>query len=174
MNEKTKTLIRLLLTDSDPDSRRKAAEDLADCNDINVPAVLSIALQDENKGVEDAVSRSLLNIGGVSAARLIVHYLENENITSRNLAAKLLIKLGEKSVHALVPYLRDANKDVRKLAVDILGEIRSKEAVYYLFPLLRDPDPNVLVSTLEALATLGAVKLLSRSALHLNNIRSPI
>jgi HEAT repeat protein len=156
MNEKTKTLIRVLLTDSDPDSRRKAAEDLSDFNDINVPAVLSIALQDENKGVEDAVSRSLLSIGGVGAARLIVHYLESENITSRNLAAKLLIKLGEKSVPALVPYLRDSNKDVRKIAVDILGEIKSKEAIYYLLPLLRDPDPNVLVSVLEALGNIGS------------------
>jgi len=74
------------------------------------------------------------------------------------MAAKLLFKLGKDSVHALVPYLRDADKDIRKIAVDILGEIKSKEPTYYLLPLLNDPDPNVLVSTLEALGILEAVK----------------
>ena len=156
MNEETKYLIRLLLTDPDPDVRRRAAEDLSEHHDSNVLAVLSIALQDENKGVEDAVSRAILNIGGVSAARAIVYHIEDEQIAPRNLAAKLLIKLGENSVHALVPYLRSDNKDVRKLAVDILGEIKSKEPIYYLLPLLKDADPNVLVAALEALGNIGS------------------
>jgi len=156
MNEETKNLICLLLTDPDPDVRRRAAEDLTDCNDRNVLAVLSIAIQDENKGVEDAVSRSFLSIGGVGAARAIVYHIEDENIAPRNLAAKLLIRLGENSVHALVPYLRSDNKDVRKLAVDILGEIKSKEPIYYLLPLLQDSDPNVIVAALEALGNIGS------------------
>jgi HEAT repeat protein len=156
MNEQTKDLINLLLTDPDPDVRRRAAEDLAECNDRNVLAVLSIAIQDENKGVEDAVARSFLSIGGVDAARAIVYHIEDEDIASRNLAAKLLVRLGENSVHALVPYLRSDNKDVRKLAVDILGEIKSKEPIYYLLPLLKDVDPNVIVATLEALGNIGS------------------
>jgi HEAT repeat protein len=156
MNEETKNLVCLLLTDPDSDIRRRAAEDLAECSDRNVLAVLSIALQDENKGVEDAVSRSFLSIGGVAAARAIVYHIEDENIASRNLAAKLLVRLGENSVHALVPYLRSDNKDVRKLAVDILGEIKSKEPIYYLLPLLRDTDPNVIVAALEALGNIGS------------------
>jgi len=158
MNEEIKKLICLLLTDPDPDIRRRAAEDLAEHSDRNVLAVLSIALQDENKGFEDAVSRSFLSIGGVDAARAIVYHVEDENITSRNLAAKLLIRLGENSVHALVPYLRSDNKDIRKLAVDILGEIKSKEPIYYILPLLKDADPNVLVSTLEALGNIRSIE----------------
>ena len=156
MNKTTNNLISLLLTDPDPDVRRRAAEDLAECNDRNVLAVLSIALQDENKGVEDAVSRSFLSIGGVAATRAIVYHLEDESIASRNLATKLLVRLGESSVHALVPYLRSDSKDVRKLAVDILGEIKSKEPIYYLLPLLRDADPNVIVAALEALGNIGS------------------
>jgi HEAT repeat protein len=156
MNDQTKNLICLLLTDPDPDVRRRAAEDLAEFSDRNIFTVLSIALEDENKGVEDAVARSFLNIGGVAAARSIVHHIEDENIVSRNLSAKLLIKLGEASIHAIVPYLRDANKDVRKIAVDILGEIRSKEPLHYIIPLLKDNDPNVLAATLEALGNIGS------------------
>jgi HEAT repeat protein len=156
MDEQTKNLISLLLTDPDPDMRRRAAEDLAEYSDRNILSVLSIALQDKNKGVGDAVSRSLLSIGGAAAARAIVHHIEDDNLASRSMAAKLLFKLGKDSVHALVPYLRDADKDIRKIAVDILGEIKSKEPIYYLLPLLNDPDPNVLVSTLEALGNIGS------------------
>ena len=156
MDEKIKNTISVLLTDTDPDIRRRAAEDLSGCNDRNVLAVLSTALEDENRGVADAVSRTLLSIGGPATARMIVHHLGDENITSRNLAAKLLIQLRENSVHALVPYLRDADKDVRKLAVDILGEIKSKEPIYYLLPLLKDPDQNVVVATIEAIGNIGS------------------
>jgi HEAT repeat protein len=156
MNEETKNLVCLLLTDPDPDVRRRAAEDLAESSDQNVLAVLSIALQDENKGVEDAVSRSFLSIGGAAAARAIVYHIEDEDIVPRNLAAKLLVRLGKNSIHALVPYLRSDNKDVRKLAVDILGEIKDKEPIYYLLPLLDDTDPNVIVATLEALGNIGS------------------
>jgi HEAT repeat protein len=156
MNEQTNNLICLLLTDPDPDVRRRAAEDLSGCDDRNALAVLSTALEDENRGVEDAVSRALLSIGGVATARAIVHHIGDENITSRNLAAKLLVQLREASVHALVPYLRDIDKDIRKLAVDILGEIKSKEPIYYLLPLLRDPDQNVLVATIEAIGNIGS------------------
>ncbi len=154
MDESTKNLTNLLLVDPDPDVRRRAAEDLAESKDRNALTVLSLALQDENKGVEDAVSRSLLSIGGPAVARAIVHHLESENIAVRNRAAKLLMKLGEASVHALVSYLRDGDKDVRKLAVDILGDIKSKEPLYYLLPLLKDMDPNVVVSTIEALGNI--------------------
>jgi HEAT repeat protein len=156
MDEKIKNIVCLLLTDSDPDVRRRAAEDLSGCNDRNVLAVLSAALEDENRGVEDAVSRTLLSIGGVATARAIVHHIGDENIISRNLAAKLLVQLREASVHALVPYLNDVNKDIRKLAVDILGEIKSKEPIYYLLPLLRDPDQNVIVATIEAIGNIGS------------------
>ena len=162
MNEETKNLVCLLLTDSDPDVRRRAAEDLAECRgDRNVLAVLSVALQDENKGVEDAVSRSFLRIGGVAAARALVYHLEDENIAPRNLAAKLLVRLGKDSVQALVPYLRSDNKDVRKLAIDILGEIKSIEPIYYLLPLLHDADPNVIVAALEALGNIGSTEAIA-------------
>jgi HEAT repeat protein len=160
MNDKIKILTGLLLTAPDPDVRRRAAEDLAEFDNKNVLTVLSIALQDENKGVEDAVARSLLSIGGAAAARAIVHHIEDDNITSRNQAAKLLIRLGEASIHAIIPYLKDDNKDVRKIAVDILGEVKSEEPVYYLLPLLKDSDPNVIASTLEAFGNIGSDKVI--------------
>jgi len=160
MDENIRNLIQVLLTNPDPDVRRAAAEELGKYEDRNILGVLSIALKDENKGVIDAVARALINIGGVDAARAIVHHIEDENIATRNLAAKLLVNLGTSSIHAIIPYLQDSNKDTRKMAVDILGEIRSKESIYYLLPLLHDPDPNVITSTLEAFGNIGSNKVI--------------
>jgi hypothetical protein len=52
--------------------------------------------------------------------------------------------------------LNDADKDTRKIAADILGEVKSKEPIQYLLPLLRDPDQNVIVATIEAVGNIGS------------------
>ncbi|GEM_PF-768182 len=165
MKDEIKQAIADLLTHSDPDRRREAAEMLAGGGNVGqggpvlglAPvAALAAALRDDNKGVRDAASRSLCSIGGAKAARAIVEYIADANIVTRNLAAELLVQLGEVSVRPLFPYLQDPNQDIRKFAVDILGLIKSDDAVPHLLPLLRDPDPNVLVSAAEALGNIGS------------------
>jgi HEAT repeat protein len=114
-------------------------------------AALAAALRDENKGVRDAATRALTEIGNKNVARAVVEYLSDPNITTRNLAAELLMRLKDESVEALLPYLYDADPNVRKFAVDILGVNASVEAVPHLIELLKDPDENVVISAVEAL-----------------------
>ncbi len=149
-----------LLTSGDPDARRQAAEELAESNELATITALRVALQDTSKGVRDAAARSLIAIGGSTVARSIARYIADTDIVTRNLASKLLIRMGEVSIPAILPFLRDQDKDVRKFVVDILGEIESVDSVYHLLPLLNDPDPNVIVSTLEALGNIGSVESL--------------
>ena len=160
MTIESKQRIATLLTHDDSDTRRMAAEDLSETDNLATISALTAALQDDNKGVRDAASRSLVSIGGISVARGIAHYIAHEDIVTRNLAAKLLMKLGDATIPALLPFLRDPNHDVRKFAVDIFGEIRSEEPIYYLLPLLKDADANVLLSTVEALGNIGSPEAL--------------
>lgn len=155
MNTETRQRIADLLTNDDPDTRRFAAEEMATASDLATVTALTAALQDPSKGVRDAASRSLIAIGGASVARALAHYIADTEIVTRNLAAKLLMNIGSSSVPAILPFLRDHDKNVRKFAVDILGEIRSGLSVDHLLPLLEDDDPNVIVSTLEALGNIG-------------------
>ena len=154
MKDDTKVRIAELLSGTEPDVRRRAAEELGGQNSLAVIAALAAALNDENKGVRDASSHALLSMGGANVARAIVEYIADDSIVTRNLAGELLHQLGKESVPALLPYLQDSNHDVRKFAVDLLGLIGWQSVAHYVVPLLRDTDPNVVCAAAEALGNL--------------------
>ncbi len=153
-----KEALAKLLSDSDPAERRFAAEELSNAQGFAPIAALAAALRDENKGVRDAATRSLEQIGNENVARAVVEYLADRNIITRNLAADLLMRLKDHSINALLPYLYDADHDVRKFVVDILGGIGSEEAVTHLITTLEDSDINVVVSAAEALGNVKSVR----------------
>ncbi len=154
MADERRQQIAQLLSSEDPALRRRAAEDLAEEKGFAVIAALAAALRDENKGVRDAAVRALARIGNENVAHAVVEYLADRNITTRNLAAELLMQLRDRSVSALLPTMFDADQDVRKFAVDILGFIQAKASVEHMVKLLDDPDPNVVVSAAEALGNI--------------------
>ncbi len=59
------------------------------------------------------------------------------------------------SVDALLAEARSENKAARSLAIQKLGRLRDRKAVPFLVELLEDPDSQLRVLALEALATLG-------------------
>jgi len=156
MTDDARKLIATLLADAEPDNRRRSAEMLATTGGLATVAALAAALEDENKGVRDAASRSLCSIGGSMVAFAIVEHIGNKNIVTRNLASELLVKLGNIAVPPLLPYLRDQDRDVRKFAVDILGLIGNPAASEEIVLSLEDPDENVVVSSVEALGNIRA------------------
>jgi HEAT repeat protein len=154
MTDETRRNNAVLITDEDSDARRHAAEDLAGQHGLASIAALAAALQDANKGVRDTACRSLLQIGGADAARAVVEYVSSSDIVTRNLAADLLIKIGEPGIPALLPYLKDADQDIRKAVVDVLGLIGTGVPAKPVVELLGDRDPNVVVSAVEALGNM--------------------
>lgn len=155
MTDEQRHLITRLLTGSEPDDRRHAAEAMADAPGPNVEIALVASLEDPNKGVRDAAARSLIRLGGPSVARALAPSIASRQIGTRNLASSLLTRLGPVAAPPLLPFLKDPNKDVRKFAIDILGEIRSTEASAWIIDALDDADPNVVVASLEALGKIG-------------------
>ncbi|MEC8382489.1 MAG: HEAT repeat domain-containing protein [Myxococcota bacterium] len=75
--------------------------------------------------------------------------LDNTDPTVRKDAFKFLL-LNPPSADALVPYLTDPDSDVRKMVALVLGWVPNSQAL--LQQLLNDADPDVLVTTLCALA----------------------
>jgi HEAT repeat protein len=158
MTDEARRNIAVLITDEDSDARRHAAEDLAAERGLAPIAALAAALQDANKGVRDTACRSLLLIGGADGARAVVEYVCSQDIVTRNLATDLLVKIGGPGIPALLPYLTDVDHDVRKAVVDVLGLIGGQVPVAPVLDLLRDPDPNVVVSAVEALGNMRNVE----------------
>jgi len=162
--EEIKQYIATLLSSDDPASRRRAAEELSESTGFAPIAALAAALRDENQGVRDAATRSLSSIGTKNVARAVVEYLADDNITTRNLAASLLMHLKDESTEALLPYMYDRDHNVRKFVVDIVGMNGTREAAPHLVKLLQDPDENVVISTVEALGNVGSAEAVAALA----------
>src|SRR5512147_1587440 len=139
------------LENVDPEERREAAVDLSRAGRGAVPLLLR-ALGDTDWRVRKTAVEGLVAFGGADVTAGLVHRLSAEdNAGARNSAIEALVLLGSASVEPLLPLLAVHDPDVRKFAVDVLGDIRDSRVVPDLVARLGDPDENVRVAAAEAL-----------------------
>jgi HEAT repeat protein len=81
-----------------------------------------------------------------------------DNAGLRNAAVDILTRLGRHALPCLLEELACNDHDVRKFALDILGEIRDPAAVGSMISALRDPDGNVRAAAAENLGKLGTAE----------------
>lgn len=151
-----KRLFRLIkdLNNDDASKRRLSAEELAFADERAIYHLIK-ALQDDNPGVQDAAIRSLISIGGDVTAYMVVPLLRDESPFIRNSAVVILRSLGQVSIPFLYSLLKDKDDDVRKFALDILGDIRHGVSLEEILPLLKDLNPNVRASAARTAGRLG-------------------
>ncbi len=146
------------LGDKDPSVRRGAAEDLSEGDERAVYPLIK-ALSDENAGVQDASMRSLIAIGTTdSYLGEVVGYmvlpLLRENSYLRNTALIILTALDGVIVPLLYPLLKDKDDDIRKFALDLMGDIKKGVEPSMIMPLLKDPNANVRAAAAKSLGLL--------------------
>ncbi len=143
--------LKTKLESADAEERREAAVDLGRTGREAVPLLLR-ALRDTDWRVRKTAVEALVVLGGREVTEGLVQLLSAEdNAGARNSSIETLVRLGSQSVDALLPLLAVRDPDVRKFAVDILGDIGDRRAVSHLISGLRDPDENVRVAAAEAL-----------------------
>lgn len=87
----------------------------------------------------------------------IVEFLHSEdNAGLRNAAVEILVNLAGAAVPYLVEELTCPDHDVRKFALDILGEIGDDSCLNSIIESLNDPDLNVRAAAAENLGKIGA------------------
>lgn len=141
------------LSHPDVSKRRVAAESLA-AGDERAVYPLIKALRDENPGVQDAAMRSLIAMGGDAVAFMVVPLLREDSYL-RNTAFLILKGLGRGVLPFVYPLLKDKDDDVRKFALDILGEIKEGVPAAEVVPLFKDHNPNVRTAAAKAAGALG-------------------
>jgi len=85
----------------------------------------------------------------------------DDNAGLRNAAMEILVRLGRPALEILHAEVKSADHDVRKFAVDILGEIGDAESIPCLVEALADSDENVRNAAAENLGKLRAGKAVS-------------
>lgn len=78
-----------------------------------------------------------------------------DNAGLRNSAVEALVRLGMKAIPVVGSHAGDADCDVRKFVVDILGGIGDVSSLPLLIKSLDDEDPNVRAAAAENLGRIG-------------------
>ena len=111
-------------------------------------------LVDEDKGIRNSVQNILIN--NPSSANYIVKYISSDDISVRNLAGEVLVRIGNESVESLVKYLSDSDDyDDQKFIIDVLGLIGDPSvSPKVIEELKKNTDDNVKLACIETLGNL--------------------
>jgi HEAT repeat protein len=151
------------LRGADEIERAYAAEDLGYLNAAaGVPALLERLGVEPSSAVRDAIFQALIRIDGDAPMEACVRLLGSEEAQIRNQAVDALRRKGARSIPFLEAAMRDGDKDVRKLVLDVLSGIQACDAGPIYALALSDTDPNVVITAVENLGRIRAVEFLSR------------
>jgi HEAT repeat protein len=144
------------LDSKDPMERRQGAEALlSERIDDATAKKLTAALGDEDTGVRDAASMTLIYNENPNISEFVVPKISSDDIAVRNLAGDILVKRGSGSVAALVGYVDKGDDDDRKFVIDVLaliGDASAKDEVRRI--LAETNDDNVALACVEALGAM--------------------
>jgi HEAT repeat protein len=145
------------LASSDEVDRLYAAEDIGCLNSPDGVAPLVDRLVDEpSSSVRTAIFQSLIRMDGDAPIVGAVTLLASDSPVIRNQAVDILRRKGPATIPFLLPVMQNGDKDLRKLALDVVAHLPSNCAHDLYAAALNDPDPNVVITAVENLGRLGA------------------
>ncbi|MBI3124889.1 MAG: HEAT repeat domain-containing protein [Ignavibacteriales bacterium] len=125
-----------------------------DLNDECIKAIAQL-VQDEDKGVRNAASMQMINFALPQFALYVVPFVTSPDISVRNLAGEILIKLGSNSVDAIIQFEHQDDDDTLKFLIDILGLIGDQRSSLFVMGILSvSENDNVILACIEALGNL--------------------
>ncbi|MBF0519149.1 MAG: HEAT repeat domain-containing protein [Nitrospirae bacterium] len=153
MNKARLEKLKKSLNHSDVSRRRQAASMLGEGDERAIYPLIT-ALFDKSLAVQDSAAQSLIQIGGEAVAYMTIPVLRKE-ASQRNAALLILKDLGEVSVPFLYDLLKDRDEDMRKFAVDLLGDIHVGVDYESLIPMFKDENANVRAATCRSFGLLN-------------------
>jgi len=151
------------LDDSDEAERIYAAEDIGYLNDPDgVPVLLKRLGKENSRAVRDIIFQALIRIDSDTAIEGSIRLLLNEDPQIRNQAVEVLRNKGAQSIPFLNAAMRDGDKNVRKLVLDILSGIRASGTEEIYSAALSDQDQNVVITAVENLGRIRAAAFRSQ------------
>ncbi len=151
-------LLETLRTAPASAERRAAARGLA--GSPEAAETLAAFLGEETAPeVSEAIITTLIEIGTETAARGLAWYFGSEDAAKRNAAAEALRQIGDPAASVMKERLRSPDPDERIFAIVVLEGLRHADTAVWLRDVLAgDPDINVGLAAVEALAQSGAAE----------------
>jgi len=112
-------------------------------------------LQHKYSGVRAAAINALAELKAPDTAKYLLPLMLDVSVCTETASA--LVKLGDRSIVTDLEKLTSARDYwIRDYAIKIIGEMRARDSVEKILPLLEDPQPSVRYSVIEALGKIGA------------------
>lgn len=112
-------------------------------------------LDDEVSEVRLRAAKALGRLGGISAARPLIHALGEPSRWSTIRIADILTSMGQEVFGELIASFPELNLHARLAAIDILARIKALQASGWLRERLEDFEPDVRARACNALGCLG-------------------
>src|ERR1017187_6289263 len=136
----------------DEAERIYAAEDIGYLNTPDgVGALLQRVAGEPSRAVREAIFQALTRIDADAAIEGAIWLMGSDDPQIRNQAVEVLRHKGARSVPFLSSVMRDGDKDLRKLVLDVLSGVESSGAEAIYQAALDDPEPNVVITAVENL-----------------------
>ena len=136
----------------DETERTYAAEDIGYLNAADGVAPLLERLDREpSRAVRDAIFQALTRIEADAALEGCIALLQNDDPQIRNQAVDTLRRKGVAAIPFLRTVMREGDKDLRKLTLDVLSAIHTGDTDAIYEAALSDPDSNVVITAVENL-----------------------
>jgi len=149
------------LLSEDEEIRRSALKSLKGVSLQDSLAIVIAAMGDPSWRVrKEAVEIFIGSTPDEESIEKLLELLRNEdNAGLRNSAAEAVIRLGAAVAVPLIKKVQDADTDVRKFIIDVMGAIGDPLFVQPLLNALNDSDVNVSSAAAEHLGALGDSKV---------------
>jgi HEAT repeat protein len=145
---------------NDEVERAYAAEDIGYLNESDgVPALLQQLGAESSRAVRDTIFQALIRIDADAAIEGSILLFGSEDPQMRNQAVDVLRHKGARSIPFLNTVMRNGDKDMRKLVLDVLSGMRElvgSDAAEIYAAALTDQDVNVVITAVENLGRLRA------------------
>jgi len=127
-----------------------AAEDIGYGNELQGIAPLVAHLRTEqSRAVKEALVSALGRMTHEEVMSQAIGLFESDDAYLRNQAVALLAQRGKAALSHLLRAMASPDPNVRKLALDVVGQIRDPETHGILEAALRDADLNIVITSVE-------------------------
>jgi HEAT repeat protein len=145
------------LVSNNEETRRSALDELHGLPLVESRDIIFMAMGDPSWRVrKEAVEVLVRSTPDRSSLEALLQLLRSEdNAGLRNSAAEAVIRLGTSAAEALIVMVTDADADVRKFIIDVMGAIGDRLFVPALVRALNDSEVNVASAAAEQLGVIG-------------------
>lgn len=154
----TKQVLRLLTSEDESSRLRGIAEARKEPREVFVEVFIELLQYDPSQIVRESALEALKHYPTPHVVSKLVPLLESDDVFVRNAVVTILSAHFEAPLKELAGLVDHPNKNVRKLALDTLFQMRNPLAVDIIARGLRDSDMNNVIAAVEYLGKMDGFR----------------